>query len=373
MLLYLAVFSICLLIAQIADNYKQHKIYWGFLGILVLFLSYFSGVRDLQVGIDTQIYIPSYWSESNAQNFTRFLKILEETEKDKGFLALDFVAHAFGGELWISLFFISLFIYGVAFIAGGLFAKEYKFNFTYFVFFYLFVFFNTTMNHMRQQCAVSLIMLTLYLLMKRHYIFSLLIFLLSTTFHSSAIVAVGIPIIYFINYSARARKSKNVITILIFLIILISIQYYYQIATFLSANDIIYEVYADRYGKDSEYEGSSFISIPKIIYLFMPFLFYLNGKNRGSLNQKDFTFFSSIQILFLVTYSLKFISIFLFRLAYYYQFIQFIACSKIITDKRSEKVWNVIYMGYIVLLWYYEYIFHGYHGTYPYTSRILGL
>lgn len=108
MLLYLAVFSICLLIAQIADNYKQHKIYWGFLGILVLFLSYFSGVRDLQVGIDTQIYIPSYWSESNAQNFTRFLKILEETEKDKGFLALDFVAHAFGGELWISLF---LFLY----------------------------------------------------------------------------------------------------------------------------------------------------------------------------------------------------------------------------------------------------------------------
>lgn len=373
MLLYLAVFVICLFIAFIADNSKDYKVYWFLIGILILFLSIIAGFRDFKVGIDTQLYIPNYWAEADTQTFHKFFRVLANTESDKGFLALNKLAHVFGNEIWLSLFFTSLFIYGFAFVAGALLAKEYKFKFTYFVFFYLFIFFNTTMNHMRQHCAVSIMMIAFYMFIEKRYVLSSLFFLLSTTFHSSSIVILGLPVVHYLIYNVKNVLVRNIVVISTLFVIIISVLHYYEIITYLSSNDIIYELYADRYGINSKYEGSSAISIPKIIYLLIPFLFYWNGKRIKSLNQKDYVFFIIIQIIFLITYSLQFISIYLFRLGYYYQFIQFIACSKIVSDKNSEKIWNMTYMGYIVLLWYFDFIYHGYHGTYPYTSKILGL
>lgn len=137
---------------------------------------------------------------------------------------------------------------------------------------------------MRQMCAVSICYVSIYYSIKRKWIpFSILIFI-AYHFHSSAIMGLIVPVIYYI----CLIKNKRIRNFYLFLSILIGLLFYtsfYYILNIIGGMNSMTEIYADRYGAQSSY--SSIGNFPKtqlIIFILYTF-YYLFHIKRTLLNQ----------------------------------------------------------------------------------------
>lgn len=372
MFLYLFIFFICILFSHLAEKSRNYNIYWVYVGLAVASISYFAGCRDIGVGIDTVTYSQNYFDYSNYGSFRDFIHDLPEFFGDKGFLALNYFSHFFDDHVWVALFLVALWIYGFAFTAGALFARKLNFRFELFVFLYLFIFYNTTFNLMRQHCALSVIMLSYYFFYNKNYKASISLLVLSYFFHTSVVAVLPLPILYYIG-ELKNKTMQTWLQIAVILILTASFSFFYQFIELLSVNDIISDAYSERYGADTNYEGRSSVSPYQLLYMVIPFVLYYVSYQKNVLSNQEMRFNMLAHVMYVFFWFFSFISIYLFRLGFYYQFLQLFVLPYIFKDNiiRREYKWFTLF--YIVFLWWFNFIFHGTHGTYPYTSTILGI
>jgi transmembrane protein EpsG len=194
MIIYL-VFATSFLLALLAQ--KTNKKIW--LCPLIALLGCFVGLRNMNIGADTETY----------HQFFQLISIgVYSPNIERSFLLLSsLILRIFGNETAIFLFFS---IATNFCIIVRLWTLRGKAPFAASVLLYVILYYPQTCNIMRQYFAVSIIFLATILLEKRHYLLFATAVVIASLVHTSSLIALLlVPIFFFSSdhYSKRKKKS----------------------------------------------------------------------------------------------------------------------------------------------------------------------
>ena len=180
---------------------KELRHYWWYALIVILPLIYFAGVRDLSFG-DSYVYSESYAALPN--NLSELIPYLSDISKDKGFYFLSGIIKILFGSNTIVYFWV------LAAIQGLIIAWLYrKYSTSYVTSIFLFIassdYLSWMQNGIRQFTAVTMILAATTLMLRKKYIPLILVILIASTVHQSALLM--LPIVFIAQGKAWNKKT----------------------------------------------------------------------------------------------------------------------------------------------------------------------
>tara|TARA_E500000178_G_C17034283_1_gene762408 strand:+ start:3286 stop:4323 length:1038 start_codon:yes stop_codon:yes gene_type:complete len=299
--------------------------------IILLYLSIitliFFSLRDV-VGGDWYQYIDMINQTEN----------LLPLQSDPGFNLILFLFNKFQLDYYTFNFVISAF-----FLFGNyFFLKQFHNKFTIWVFYTPYFYFIVSIGYLRQAIAISLILLSLYLIHKLKFKLSFIVFLLSSLFHSTSIVLLPI---YFLNYIKNNKLNSVSIYLILSLIffssIYITINYssiYFRIISYILIPEVT--------------SSGSIYRIP-IILIPSLLILYIFDFNKISKNLIIYKYYSVYAIILLPTYFLS--STLIDRLyLYFYPLLAFFINHFInsLIESRNKIIIKIIFFIISLILLY---------------------
>lgn len=349
-----------------------------FLALAVLVVSLLAGVRDLNVGTDIWTY--GEWLFRAAARHPQFRVFIKgNTDIDILYLVLTFLSGKFFSDSHWLYFFTGLLIYG--FMLAGLWRYRRKISVSYAWLLYLLTFYGDTLNAMRQCIAVSISFLALGLAFDKQYKKFVISIVVAILFHNSAIIALGIFVIWQFLNNHDSILSKMAIVVGSLGILL----YYGQIIQILVSLRIL----NDRFSRYTT-RGVGFqlnpilIRIPFIIIImifFHQFVMYKRKDADALDSRREGDFLVIMLILELLTAEMRaFISTF-YRMSFYFGTYKMVAYSRMIkpfmgrgeNSRLTRMLVYILVAVFLMVLWYYQNVVQGNNDIYPYTSTILGI
>ena len=200
MWIYLIVFLISSLLFYIAAK-RERK--WNISAVFAILIpSLLAGLRDSSIGTDTIVYYDIYDIASSAESYSSFLLTLNT---EYFYYIISHVAKYMGGFEFLLFLYQGLtiiFIYNVAY--------KYSHNLNVFLVFtlYFFLFFNFSLNIMRQCLAMGYLLNISVLLLERKPCRFMFFAILGLIFHTSEIiVATFIYVIYWLSTTTRVKQQ----------------------------------------------------------------------------------------------------------------------------------------------------------------------
>lgn len=369
---YFILFSISACIYTLFDRRGNNIEAKGLLGLgmVIFLLCIVAGCRDVGIGTDTRIYSTDYYycaSLFSLKDF--FADKLPIENMSTGYFILNRLAVLVYEDLSSCFFATELCILGIL-IVYKKFQHVYKFNFVLLLVLYLFLYYNQTFNYMRQLCGVTFTFAAYYLFIKKKYILCGISLFVGYLFHTSAIGGL-IPIVIHIISNIEPPKRRRKLSVLYIIAMVISFTLFNAILAYLSNSGVILEVYAGRYGKDTEFSGG--VSTAQIILLFMGYLLLYVSHKKQILSSKQ-----NLCAFLLHTTSFAFLlfgmySVFLFRISFYVATPDLLYLVIILSSKKLHPFLKTGYVTLVALVWLYLYIIVTDCATHPYASKILGI
>jgi hypothetical protein len=347
---------------------RKHSIF--FIVAIVVLFTIIAGFRDFGIGIDTNIYIESYFNIAKSlQSFNDFLSI---EYQDKGFLLLCWICSLISDDVQVVLVIIELWIISFTMSGAFMFKKKYDLKLWIFVFLYFFMFFGYSINLMRQFCAISLLFWGLNFFLDGKWKFFIIVQFIAFTFHSSSLIFLLVPIIILISKlkNIYIRNLITITTITAFGVILTSFFYY---LTILGNLGLLSEIYSDRYGQNSEFESTSglsyFIIISYLITFFLMFLVY----KKKILNSGDTYILITLYLFSFLLLQLRYLTPYLERLSFYIGIICLVFLSNVLANKKIPLWLRISFVSFTIILCYRIFVVNLGAEIYPYASKILGI
>lgn len=373
---YLVMFTVTLFCAMINDKNlnrdKPRKLVHIFTALVIILLpAALAGMRASSVGTDTSVYgIPVF---NNAISSYSLLSLFDaRSDIDYGFLFLAYIVSRFTHNFGWFLFAISTFIQYFVYLALYKSQKTHSILIGEWV--YLFLFYNMSLNIMRQSMAMSVLLLFTIFIREKRYITSILLLLFACSFHQTALIGFLYIIVFLIfdNMNQirdldvfKKRRTRNTILLLLMIVIGLFVSNSFQnIVISMVGYGLIAEDYL-RYLQSSY----SFTTQPKL-YLLYPIIYislFLRKEKRYD--------FMAIAILDIVAFYLQGINFYLYRIATYFMFYRILSISdgkidyiRILHNKKISKN-GLIYMFAILIsciCWYYFTGYYNQNDTLPY-------
>ena len=227
---------------------------------------------------------------------------------------------------------------------------------------------------MRQTISVALILLSTIKFNEKKYFRTAILFILAILFHYSAIVSIGIYILFYINNQKFHHKLKILLYFFIFSLLIIMVIFYNELLYFFTYEiEILPEKFYLYLESDYATEGAkSFFEIgSRCIWLLLGFL----GIKRIKDDKNYITYYLLLvvqSILYIISYELANAE----RIGYYYYYIGLIytipSLIKMFKDNKENKVWS--YLMIITILfafWFWKYPIQKNCETYPYRTSII--
>ncbi len=353
----------CLLIASSEKSRKQnHKRAAFCLGLFaVVILSTMAGIRSYQVGTDIRFYIlPGYYqAKSYLGNFFTYLKN-DKYQLELMYLILEYISASIFQSPHFVMFILSLITN--LFVYAGIVNMYQKISMPLAWAVFCFVYFNVSLNLMRQSVSVAIIF----------YLFSygerlnlkkvITLVLLATIFHISGLIGFFLYVVYSLIGQRNRLSGTKWVMFIICLSLPVVILYMIQILSMFGFFSGKYLIYIGNQGE---------IALGNIIFRFMGFLsffiYYLScRKYKHNIDQLTFLMYVGIiNILLLYNNSLVFT-----RIGKFFEIFQVIyfpwgmsAYSKI---KGLKTIFSILLILLILFYWYYQFIFLNIGATYPY-------
>ena len=363
---YLFVFAICLFLNSRSSSRNIVPIF-----LSCLILSLLAGLRDMNVGMDTGLYPPTYMSA--LRKITSFSDILNhESDLDKGYLFLYWIGAWIDRHIWIELFLTELVISVFTFLGYYRLSKHFGSSIIVFTLAFLFLIYNYTLNAMRQECAIAISFFAFSYLWEKRWIYYILWMSVAYTFHSSAIVSLVIPFLLYVSNIESVRKRKWMV---IFTIggIIIALASFYYIINMIVDFGLFKEVYATRYGEGGDYEGTSRVALaPLSISLMIYYFIYLSYRKK-IVNTKVLALHILLNTIYMLCLFLSTLSVFLYRIGLSFYIIDVYLLSVELSSKKVNVVLRTISVIVMIVYWALNYIIKNNSSTYPYTSEIIGI
>ena len=233
MLIYFAFFSVSILLLTFVSRFREPLLKGFFLVLSLVLIAFLSGWRDFSIGDDTGVYI-NYWhiicGDWSLREFWLFFSggSLEELYLLYSFI-LSYITH----DDQLFLFFTQLLIL----ISIVLAAYKCRVSVVWAVFIYLMLLFTFSLNVVRQIISIGFVLIALANLLQEKYFRVLSWIMVAYGFHHSAILYIGVLILYlFIRKFYRFMQLRIVkISVLIAISLLFTILFS-SIGVFLISN-----------------------------------------------------------------------------------------------------------------------------------------
>lgn len=363
---YLVIFILC----SILFSHSSRKRTMPLL-IACIILSLFAGFRDVTVGADTDFYPHWYVDELVYVNsFSDILKL--DTDLDKGYLFLYWVGSWLSNQYWIGLFLTEFVISLFTFLAFLRLNKHFNGNIVLFALAFLFLIFNYTLNAMRQECAISIAFYAFTYFWERKWLPYLLWTLVAISFHLSALISLGIPVLYYISF-IKDTNRRRWITILSTILMILVIGSFYYVLNMIAGLGILNNSLAERYGENGAFEGTERVAYaPLAISLICYYIMYLSYKKR-LLDVRILIFHFLLNTSYLLALFLSTLSMYLYRVGLYFYILDLFLLVVELSSKKISLKLRYSIISVFVFYWFFSYIIKNNGETYPYTSSILGV
>lgn len=315
MVIYLITFIISLFLIMCTEKYKLHsgtkKV---FVFIALLLPALLAGLRSYEIGSDTSGY-GTYWFEQATRfnNWLDFIKYAKGYSIDYGYATLNYLASRLGNDAHIFFFLLCFLELSLLYYTAKRYSKNGTVALTFL--FYYFMYYNDSLNNMRQFPAVLIIVYAYRFIEESKLLPFVGCVVLASTFHVTAIFAV---VLYPIAWMAQNKFSKlNLLLIVVgILVACFSIDEVFKLFVGFGLNLTRYEHYI--YGADG---GGKFVRLG--IFGIIWIVYFMNkdkyATQKGIAESNVFFFFCTISLAFT---SLMFLGItnYIIRLSYYFDF-----------------------------------------------------
>lgn len=340
--------------------------------ILVLYLTAFIGFRDFGVGWDTNVYIDSYWDSSL---FIKGLRDFSDFDYvNNGFLILSIVGRKFSNDhqtlLLLTALVINFFTFLTVYIANK---DKIKINWVIYISFWQLLFMNNSMNLMRQYCAMSLMLLSVLLFIKKKYLWCVICIFVAYEFHSSAIIGLFPYVFYLLDKTIKTRQ-RNLLTICVLILICIGVIGIFKILLLGVDMGVIndhFDAYTDNQtGRGENLFGVSYFVISSL-FIYICLFLYKKKLISNSITYMLITIYTLSFVLRIAAFSLVWFS----RLSDYYNYYVYFALAYLMTlySKQIPIVVQIMVYACLLYTWLNTCIIFPGGETYPYHSLILGI
>lgn len=378
-MIYLVMFclsSILIHFAEVSQKKRQSKLVYCFLVIISLLLSAaMAGVRDETVGSDVLGYgRGTFLSSIKYHSLSDFIA---KTDLENGYCAINYIVSRFTDNPHWFYFIIALLMNIFVFWGVYRYKKAHSnFRIALAMFVYYTVFYNQSLNILRQSLAIAIILFAVNFMFEKKYVKYIILCFCAMLFHTSAIICVCFLPIYILISKYPNMKSCVFVVVGGILVVV----FYNEISKYLMGKGIFPEKY-ERYmgsGEDFAFKWDSMIVRSPIILLG------IIGYKKLSLSDKNNLFFLMMMILEVVFMQLEVFFVFAARINIYVMAFRVFYMVNITGMLISEKstytnakmnamLLDGFVMLYSVVIWWYSIIIQNNNCTFPYTSAILGI
>ncbi len=238
-LLYLFVFLLTCILTNKAEKRINHKQKLDFfvLSVVAVFIpSLLAGMRGDTVGKDVLMYaVRTFEYAENAESFESLYNISTEPI---GYTFLAFITSKFFDDTGYFLFTSQLMVICPVYICAYKRRQDFPMWITMSV--YLFVFYNNSLNIMKQSVSAAFMLLCYCHIKDKEYFRAIIAFFISLTFHTSAIIGL-VFILFSLVLCTIKNKSAKLSLAMFLLAIMVNIE---VISKFLVDNGLLPEKYA---------------------------------------------------------------------------------------------------------------------------------
>jgi hypothetical protein len=307
------------------ESAKKTFFIFAFLQMLLI-----SGLRSYDVGHDTRTYI-NIFNIYGSLDFSTIL--LEDFKFEKGYLIFQYVIYNIFNNPTLLFFLVSsFFLFSVAIFIY----KNSKYPLLSVVIFIGIEFFAFSMTGLRQTMAIAIILFSYEFIKNRKPVYFILLVLLASTFHLSALVFLPF---YFISY---IKVSKPYL-LLMFPIIALSFVYREMFFEFINI-----------FTRLPYYEMTTRGPINLSILLLLTFI---GGIIQCSLvleNNKNSSIYFHTMYITLILIGTAFINPNMLRLTFYYSFALLLFIPEIVfsfSDKRLRSILHILIISGVIFLY----------------------
>lgn len=359
--IYIIFFVISFILLYIAEKKIDEGKKKIILEILAIgLLSFLAAIRNVSVGTDVSLYVKPVFELSKINGIREIHAIWYNVEI--GYKIFNCVVAMFTSKFSVYLFMQQAFILLFAYLGIK---ESLKRDYSFVFLIYLFIFYNRSLNIVRQSMAISLCIYSLKFLFKNKSFKFLLAVFVAFLFHKTA----AIFTIAIIIYKLYKKNYKNVyymsfFTIIIGLIYIFLFPQCIKIMTNIGILSTNYLYYLDNY-VDNIGTINSFELILNFIFMALYIMFnkFYKGKNGG------FFFVLTLIDFICLIISVKYTSI--HRLGMYFRIpsmLYFLSNLDVIPINIYDRVKAGKIMGIIVsaIFWYYIFVYGKSGGTVPF-------
>lgn len=204
-MIYLVCFAGSVALAYFANKAKDRKLFWLFSALSILLPVLLAGLRDYSIGIDVKNYLnmDRFWAGAiRAESLGDYLKYYLSLGLREPLFALFIGAIAqFTGEYRVFLFLSHLIIMVCVYI--GAFRMRHKVRPELVLFVFYVLYFNNSLNIIRQYMALAIIFAFFADLEQRKFLRYLLVVLACSLIHTTAILSFACLIVYLLLYPRK--------------------------------------------------------------------------------------------------------------------------------------------------------------------------
>lgn len=369
MLIYLFSFLYCIFFHYVAYRVDNKVVKYLLVFLPLIWLALLAGLRDYGVGTDTLEYSKAYFDDArHAQGIGDLLNNHNINISNKGYLFLNYLGAQVMSHIFIEWFLTELLILVCAYWAVMKISRYYQINLAIFSLLYLFSFYNTSLNLMRQMCAMSFCLLSYAYLLDRRRLVAVLLLALAVTFHTSAVIFL---LAFAYHYLSDTRHKKLWLCGIVGSMA-VGVLLYYQLLRILGSFGLFTKIYMERYGMASLYHGLrvpyAFVAVSLIIFVGI----FISYRNRV-LREKDNYFLLLTHSTFTILMLLNFLVDTLIRISYYFYTLDIILMAVLLTSRKNHIGYKIALPAVILFMWFYNYMYLNGNETYPYRSHILGI
>lgn len=337
------------------DN-KTNKV---ILILAISILTLLSAFRDETIGCDVKGYaLGSFKAANHVTNFNELLLYMN-SGLEWGYRLLVLICSKLFHSLNGVLFGTSLIINSCVIIGLYRIRKHISINFA--ALSYCFIFYQDTLNMMRQWIAMAIIIYGFIYIIERKFFRYIFIIAIATTFHVTAIIGLLLYIVAEIVRKDNGYKKQILIVVLtIFCVINLG-----EIVEILSHNGWIDRKYM-YYVTGNDISISFQMTIVRVPIIALGMLLYKAMFEKDKYHKTWFLYL----IIDLILSQLHSVMDFAQRLGAYFTVAQMFELSLAVKvgEQKQRNLVGYLVILYLLMYWYVYYIYFNFGNTYPYVS-----
>ena len=380
MAVYLVSFALSILLIAFGEK-KRLPVFLGISAIALLIPCLVAGLRDLSIGTDVLVYVKPMTNAAYAsKNIFHFFdgywfaqwRNLYVQDYEIGFSLVVYLVSKLTHSLGAVLFVIEALMVVPIYIALARNRKNFPVWLGMLVFYLLF--YNATLNMMRQWIAMSFLLLSFQMLRERRFLLTGLFLMIGILFHTTAIMGIPLYLLYWVLWLVRRKQfvhhnlqieCSTVVSLLLMLLAVVMIRNLPVILKLLSAIGL------GAYG--SYLEGNDIGLMLGQIVLRLPLLGILM-LNWRQFRRKDpsAAFYLCVVLVDIVLSQLVSVDDNALRISSYLMLfsIMWIPSVSVASPSKPKRVLTTaLVIVFALFYWYYTYVLTMRHSTYPYFFR----